>query len=354
MLEATDVRVRLGGKDVLAGVTLRVQPGEIVVISGDSPRTVAAVARTVGVDSPGDAVDGRTLPADPEELAEVMQDHTVFGRVSPEQKKAMVLALQSRGHVVAMTGDGVNDALALKTADLGIAMGDAAPATKAVSRMVLLDGRFDRLPAVLAEGRQVIANMERLAHIYLTKTTYALLLGVVFSLLAWRFPLLPRQASTVDFLMIGAPTFLLALLPNTRRYVPGFLGRALRFALPSGTVILLAMLGLIWFVRTRTVEVSTPQLQTAAMITLTLAGLWVLSTMARPLTRATAALVAAMYALLAAVVLVPASRWYHVLEIPTPEVLTASLVIGALACAGIEAVHQLHRRHVERTTPLGH
>ena len=331
----------------------RDQGVRIAVISGDSPRTVAAVARTVGVDVPGDAVDGRTLPSDPEELAEVMQAHSVFGRVAPEQKRAMVAALQSRGHVVAMTGDGVNDALALKTADLGIAMGNAASATKAVSRMVLLDGRFDRLPAVLAEGRQVIANMERLAHIYLTKTTYALLLGVVFSLLAWPFPLLPRQASTVDLIMIGAPTFFLALLPNARRYVPGFLGRALRFALPSGAVILAAMLALGWYVRNRAAgEVGTAQLQTAAMITLTLAGLWVLSTMARPLTRGTAVLIAAMYAVLALVVLVPASRWYHVLEVPAPDVLTASLVIAGLACAGIEAIHRVHRRHGERTVPL--
>ena len=331
----------------------RDQGVRIAVISGDSPRTVAAVARTVGVDVPGDAVDGRTLPSDSEELAEVMQAHSVFGRVAPEQKRAMVAALQSRGHVVAMTGDGVNDALALKTADLGIAMGNAASATKAVSRMVLLDGRFDRLPAVLAEGRQVIANMERLAHIYLTKTTYALLLGVVFSLLAWPFPLLPRQASTVDLIMIGAPTFFLALLPNARRYVPGFLGRALRFALPSGAVILAAMLALGWYVRNRAAgEVGTAQLQTAAMITLTLAGLWVLSTMARPLTRGTAVLIAAMYAVLALVVLVPASRWYHVLEVPAPDVLTASLVIAGLACAGIEAIHRVHRRHGERTVPL--
>ena len=213
--------------------------------------------------------------------------------------------------------------------------------------MVLLDGRFDRLPAVLAEGRQVIANMERLAHIYLTKTTYALLLGVVFSLLAWPFPLLPRQASTVDFLMIGAPTFFLALLPNARRYVPGFLGRALGFALPSGTVILASMLALGWFLRTRGAEVPAPQAQAAAMITLTLAGLWVLAAMARPFTRATAALIGAMYALLAVTLLVPASRWYHLLELPTPDVLAAALGFGVLACAGIEAVHQVHRRRVD-------
>ncbi|MCR8676517.1 HAD-IC family P-type ATPase, partial [Micrococcus sp. HG099] len=319
-----------------------------VVISGDSPRTVAAVAREVGMDVAGHARDGRTLPEDPDALADVMAEHHVFGRVSPDQKKAMVEALQSRGHVVAMTGDGVNDALALKTADLGIAMGNAAPATKAVSRMVLLDGRFDRLPAVLGEGRQVIANMERLAHIYLTKTTYALLFGVVFSLLAWQFPLLPRQASTVDFIMIGLPTFFLALLPNPRRYVPGFLGRALRFAIPSGVVILLSMVALQVYVRLAADHVDLAQQQTAFMITLTLVGLWVLSVMSRPLTRRVVLLVLAMYAVLAAVVLVPASRWYHQMEVPPADVLVAALVIAAVGCVLIEVIHQVHRRHVAR------
>lgn len=319
-----------------------------VVISGDSPRTVAAVAREVGMDVAGHARDGRTLPEDPDALADVMAEHDVFGRVSPDQKKAMVAALQSRGHVVAMTGDGVNDALALKTADLGIAMGNAAPATKAVSRMVLLDGRFDRLPAVLGEGRQVIANMERLAHIYLTKTTYALLFGVVFSLLAWQFPLLPRQASTVDFIMIGLPTFFLALLPNPRRYVPGFLGRALRFAIPSGVVILLSMVALQVYVRLAADHVDLAQQQTAFMITLTLVGLWVLSVMSRPLTRRVVVLILGMYAVLAAVVLVPASRWYHQMEVPPADVLVAALVIAAVGCALIELIHQVHRRHVAR------
>ena len=277
-----------------------------------------------------------------------MAEHDVFGRVSPDQKKAMVQALQSRGHVVAMTGDGVNDALALKTADLGIAMGNAAPATKAVSRMVLLDGRFDRLPRVLGEGRQVIANMERLAHIYLTKTTYALLFGVVFSLFAWQFPLLPRQASTVDFIMIGAPTFFLALLPNPRRYVPGFLGRALRFAIPSGAVILLSMVTLQTYVRLTAGDVDLARQQAAFMITLTLLGLWVLSVMSRPLSARVVVLILAMYAVLAAVVLVPASRWYHRMEVPPTDVLVAALVVAALGCGLIEVIHQVHRRHVAR------
>ncbi|WP_370643488.1 HAD-IC family P-type ATPase, partial [Micrococcus sp. ACRRV] len=325
----------------------REQGVAVKVISGDSPRTVAAVARAVGMEVPGDAVDGRTLPADPAELADVLESHEVFGRVAPEQKQAMVAALQSRGHVVAMTGDGVNDALALKTADLGIAMGNAAPATKAVSRMVLLDGRFARLPDVLREGRQVIANMERLAHIYLTKTSYALLFGLVFSLLAWPFPLLPRQASTADFLMIGAPTFFLALLPNPRRYVPGFLRRALLFAVPAGVTIVAAMLAVSWYARHLSSKpVDTAQLQTASLITLTLLGLWVLTCISRPLRPLMCGVVAGMYALLAAAVLVPASRWYHQMELPAPDLLAASLAIALGGCVVVEAVHRIHHARV--------
>ncbi|NUL45720.1 HAD-IC family P-type ATPase [Cellulosimicrobium funkei] len=335
----------------------REQDVELKVISGDHPRTVAAVAREVGMDVEGDGYDARDLPSDPEGLRAVLQGHSVFGRVSPEQKKGMVSALQQDGHVVAMTGDGINDALALKSADLGIAMGNGAPATKAVSRMVLLDSRFSRLPSVLAEGRQVIANMEQLAHMYLTKTAYAVLFGVVFSLLAWQYPLLPRQASTVDFLMIGLPTFFLALMPNQRRYVPGFLGRALRFAIPSGLVILAGLLAVNGYARWfagfsgeamgtagGVEEVSLQQVQTASVITLTLMGLWVLNLISRPLTRWKLALVAAMHALLLLVLLIPASREFHQFEIPPVDLTLAAVTIGAVACVLLEGIHHLHRR----------
>ncbi len=133
------------------------------VISGDNPRTVGAVAHRVGLPDPGEPYDARELPEDNDALAEVLEQHSVFGRVTPHQKRAMVKALQSREHVVAMTGDGVNDALALKDADIGVAMGSGAAATRAVAQLVLLDSEFDRLPGVVAEGRRVIANIERVS-----------------------------------------------------------------------------------------------------------------------------------------------------------------------------------------------
>src|SRR5699024_8623660 len=153
-----------------------------------------------------------TLPESGPELVEAARTHAVFGRVSPEQKKNMVLGLREAGHVVAMTGDGINDALALKHADLGIAMGNAAPATKSVSRLVLLDGRFDRLPGVLAEGRKIIANIERVTNLFLTKTAFAILLGLTLGVLCWQFPFLPRQYSTADLLIVGGPAFFLTML----------------------------------------------------------------------------------------------------------------------------------------------
>ena len=206
----------------------------IKIISGDNPTTVAAIARRVGLqfDAAG-IVDARTLGSDPEDLREVAARSTVFGRVSPEQKRALVQALQRNGHVVAMTGDGVNDVLALKDADIGIAMGNGAQATKAIAQLVLLDGSFSHLPAVLAQGRRVIGNIERVANLFVAKNMmsfFAILTAAGFAL---PFPFLPRQLTLVSALTIGIPAFFLALGPNTSRYVPGFLKRVLRFALPA-------------------------------------------------------------------------------------------------------------------------
>ena len=204
------------------------------VISGDSPLTVSAVAKRAGLPQAGDPVDARDLPEDPAALGALLEERSVFGRVSPHQKQAMVKALRARGHTVAMTGDGVNDVLALKLADLGIAMGSGAPATKAVAELVLLDGRFATLPGVVAEGRRVTANIERVANLFITKTVWATLLAVAVGALLLPYPFLPRHLTIIDTLAIGVPSFFLALAPNPRRYRPGFAGRVLRFAIPAG------------------------------------------------------------------------------------------------------------------------
>jgi len=251
------------------------------VISGDNPVTVAAIAAHLGLRNPDGGepvgVDARTLPAieDTQALADVLEKHTVFGRVTPEQKRAFVNALKSRGHTVAMTGDGVNDALALKDADLGIAMGNAAPATKAVSRLVLLNSQFDALPSVVAEGRRVIANMERVASLFLTKTTWAALLAAVVAITGFVYPFLPRQLTIVSSLTIGIPAFVLALAPTNQRYRAGFLARVLRLSVPAGVIVVVGVL----CARLTLILMGSNRNQISSVCTLVLVagGLWLLS-----------------------------------------------------------------------------
>ena len=215
-------RIRPDAEQTLAW--FREQGVRCRIISGDNPVTGGAIARKVRLtgDRTPVAMDARELPDDIHQLGRLLENVDVLGRVLPEQKKLIVEALHDRGYTVAMTGDGVNDSLAIKEADLGIAMGNAAPATKAVAQVVLVDGRFSHLPDVVARGRQVMANMERVAGLFLVKTVYSALisLGVVLSQIP--YPYLPRHITYVGALTIGAPAFVLALAPNTRRYVPGF------------------------------------------------------------------------------------------------------------------------------------
>src|SRR6266508_3782713 len=197
------------------------------VLSGDHPRTVATVARQVGIPGADEPVDARSLPTDPAALAGLLERRSVFGRVVPDQKQAMVAALHTRDHVVAMTGDGVNDVLARKDADLGIAMGNGSPASRAVAQLVLLSSRFATLPDVVAEGRRVIANIERVAKLFVTKTVYATALAVAVGIARLPFPFLPRQLTLVGSLTIGIPGFFLALEPNLRRARPDLVRRVL-------------------------------------------------------------------------------------------------------------------------------
>lgn len=235
-------KIRADARQTLAW--FRQQGVRCRVISGDNPTTVASVAEEVGLtgNSKPVSMDARQLPKDINQLAEVLENVDVLGRVLPDQKKAIVQALHSKGHVVAMTGDGVNDTLALKEADLGVAMGNAAPAAKAVAQVVLVDSRFSHLPDVVAKGRQVMANMERVAGLFLVKTVYSALISAGVVLLGLNFPYLPRHITYIGSLTIGIPAFLLALAPNTRRYVPGFLHRVVRFALPNGIAVAVSVL----------------------------------------------------------------------------------------------------------------
>ncbi|MFT4212211.1 MAG: HAD-IC family P-type ATPase [Microbacterium sp.] len=317
----------------------------IRIISGDNPRTVAAIARQVGV-AVDEGYDARTLPADPEALADVLETHTVFGRVTPEQKKDMVTALQSRGHTVAMTGDGVNDALAIKTADIGIAMNSGAAATKAVARLVLLDGRFSHLPDVVAEGRQVIANIERVSMLFLTKTAYATGLAILFGALVLEFPFLPRQLSITDGLTIGIPAFFLALMPNARRYIPGFLRRSLSFAIPAGVVIALTLTA--YTLTARSLDVDMDQLRTGSTIILAIVGIWILSILSRPLNRYKVIVIGGMFIALTALFTIPLATVFFQLTDPGEPAAYALTGYTILAIALIEVVRLLHLRFVRR------
>ncbi len=303
------------------------------VISGDNPRTVSAVARRVelpGVED-DDGFDARELPDDVDALADVLENQSVFGRVTPQQKRAMVGALQSRGHVVAMTGDGVNDALALKDADIGVAMGSGAPATRAVAQLVLLDGRFAVMPGVVAEGRRVIANIERSANLFVTKTVYATLLAIAVALAGWKYPFLPRHFTIVSTFTIGIPGFFLALAPNSRRYIPGFIERVLRFTIPAGLIAAsAAMLG--YGIAFYGNDVNLRESRTTATLVLVVVGLWVLVLQARPFNWWKTLLVGSMVLAVALIVAVPALSDFYALELPPDDVLVeAGLVaLGAI------------------------
>src|SRR6516165_4140993 len=311
------------------------------VISGDSPRTVSAVAARAGVPRAGDPVDARDLPEDPGALAAVLEERSVFGRVTPQQKESMVKALQARGHTVAMTGDGVNDVLALKLADIGVAMGTGAPATKAVAELVLLDNGFATLPGVVAEGRRVTANIERVANLFITKTVWATLLAVATGAALIPYPFLPRHLTIIDTLAIGVPAFFLALAPNRRRYLPGFVGRVLRFTVPAGLIIAAATFSAYAVARARGLSL-TEQRTAATLVTLIL-SLCVLALLAMPLTWRRITLLIAALAAFALLFPVPAVRGFYKLELPHGA-LQCTLLIAALGAAALAGFWAVSRR----------
>lgn len=323
---------------------------DIRIISGDNPATVAAVARRAGLDV-GEAIDARTLPTDLEALADILENHHVFGRVTPEQKKLMIAAMQSRGHVVAMVGDGVNDALALKHADLGIAMGSGSAATKAVSNLILLDGRFSSLPGVVDEGRKVIANIERLSRLFLTKTVWAMTLAGVLGAGLLSFPFLPRQLSAIDAFTIGVPSFLLAMLANSRRYVPGFLKRSLAFCVPAGLVTAVTVLTVDFWIRTDGTW-RPEESQTAIALLLGMTGLWVLTTLSVPLSPPRLGILAGMLAMAAGVFLItPFADFFGFAALSGAQLLPIVLA-GLAANALIAVVAWVVDRQVS-TKPVG-
>ncbi|MEV7600160.1 HAD-IC family P-type ATPase [Kitasatospora sp. NPDC089797] len=290
-----------------AAETLRYFEGQNVrakVISGDAAVSVGAVAAHLGLPGADHPLDARTLPQDPEQLADTADRTSVFGRVTPQQKRQLVGALQSRGHTVAMTGDGVNDVLALKDADIGVAMGTGSDATKAVAQIVLLNDSFATLPSVVAEGRRVIGNIERVAGLFLVKTVYSVLLALLVIFTHSPYPFLPRHSTVLSTLTIGVPAFFLALAPNNERARTGFVKRVLRLAIPGGAI---AGTGtFIAYSLARADHATDLKADTSvATLTLFLIAIWVLAIVARPYNWWRLLLIGTMGAAFALVLLVP-------------------------------------------------
>jgi cation-transporting ATPase E len=396
----------------------------VKVISGDSAVSVGAIARQLAIGGADHPVDARTLPsggeseeaggpaardgsratepdgngsasgsgsavagdgvavagdrgvpgrgplpvaelAEPElaAVADALEGNSVFGRVSPRQKQIFVTALQSRGHTVAMTGDGINDVLALTRADLGVAMGSGSGATRAAAKIVLLDDSFATLPYVVAEGRRVLGNIERVASLFLTKTAYAMLLSIATAVVALaadeglqglRFPFLPRHLTLISTLTIGVPAFVLALAPSAQRVAPGFVSRVLRFAIPAGIACAAATFSA-YLIARLTPGGTLVTDRTTAVITLAATALWVLALVARPYTWWRIALVVAMAAGMVLALTVPVSRTFF--DLRELNLATDLIALGIAACAGtvltvfLALTHRLPGGNPSRTGP---
>ncbi|MEU4415260.1 cation-translocating P-type ATPase [Nocardia salmonicida] len=324
------------------------QQVSIKVISGDNAVSVGAVASSLDLPGGDHAVDARTLPEDPAALADILDHETTFGRVRPDQKRAMVGALQSRGHTVAMTGDGVNDVLALKDADIGVAMGAGSPATRAVAQIVLLDNKFATLPYVVGEGRRVIGNIERVSNLFLTKTVYSVLLaflvgiaGVgsqIFGYDPIGYPFLPRHVTIAAWFTIGIPAFVLSLAPNNERARTGFVGRVMRLAVPSGVVIGIATFVsyLIAYAGPEASETQKVQAGTTALITLIMIAVWVLVLVARPYVWWKVVLIAVSVLAYVALFTIPFTREFFKLDPSNPRLTFAAVVCGAIGIVLVE------------------
>lgn len=315
----------------------RGQDVAVKVISGDNAASVGAVTRQLGVTA-GDAIDARHLPEDEVAFRSAVSGGSVFGRVTPFQKRRMVDALQADGHAVAMTGDGVNDVLALKDADLGVAMGSGSPATRSVAQIVLLDDKFATLPHVVAEGRRVIGNIERVAKLFLTKTVYAATLALLVGVMGLPSPFLPLHMTIVGWFTIGIPAFLLSLAPNRERARRGFVRRTLSAGIPFGLII--AIVSFVTYLLTRGLGDVPDELQvqssTATLAALIMTASWVLAVVSRPWFVWRIALVAFGYAFYSAVFLwEPAANFFQ-LDISNTGFMATGLVAGAAGMAAVE------------------
>ncbi|GAA4664991.1 HAD-IC family P-type ATPase [Gordonia humi] len=377
-------RVRPDARDTIE--YFESQNVEVKVISGDNALSVGAVASSLGLGDPEHAVDARKLPTEQEELARVVEGAEAFGRVRPDQKRAMVTALQGEGHTVAMTGDGVNDVLALKDADIGVAMGSGSSAARSVAQIVLLDNKFATLPYVVGEGRRVIGNIERVSNLFLTKTVYAVLLALLvgvgglvvkaLDLAPISYPFQPIHVTISAWFTIGVPAFILSLAPNNERAKEGFVRRVLTQAIPNGLIIGLATFICFMFVNrdysaavasytgdvllapsdtsaaiigaSQAIGAQQTQAATATLAVMIACAVYVLAVVARPYTWWKYLLIAVSVLAYVLIFTVPFSQRMFHLDSSNGGMMLVALVCAAVGCAAIEISSRVLGRVLER------
>ena len=301
---------------------------DVKVISGDDPRTVSGIAQKVGVPNAAKFVDATTLETD-EDIASAVSEYAVFGRVKPEQKKAFVLALQEKGHTVAMTGDGVNDTLALKAADCSVAMAAGSDAARNVAQLVLVDNDFAHMPDVVAEGRRSINNLQRSASLFLVKTVFSMVLAVLFIILPWQYPYQPIQMTLVSGFTIGIPSFVLALEPNHDRIKGRFLENVIVKSLPGSIAVILMVLAV--NIIGYGVGMNYDQVSTVCVLLTAWVGVNLIFRISQPFTPLRIALIAfVIIGCVGAAALLP---WLFNIEMFTPEMWWLAIGCGVGASA---------------------
>ena len=290
--------VRENAKETFA--YFRDQGVTIKVISGDNPVTVAAAAREAGIERADKYVDASTLTTEAE-IAAACETYNVFGRVKPNQKKQLIQALQSKKHTVAMTGDGVNDVLALKEADCSVAMASGSDVAAQISDLVLMNSDFSSMPSVVAEGRRVINNIERAASLYLVKNIFSLILAVISITAAFSYPLTPSQLTLMSLLAIGIPSLILALEPNENLVQGKFLRNAILRALPAAFTDLFIIIFVLLF--QQAFQINNNEISTITALLVTIVGFFMLWKVAKPVNRLHVGMMAGLIAALVFIVL---------------------------------------------------
>jgi cation-transporting P-type ATPase E len=332
----------------------RSQGVELKVLSGDRPETVASIARDAGIE--GAAMDASSLGADEAELREIASTHSVFGRISPQGKRRIVEALRADGRYVAMVGDGVNDVPALKAARLAIAQGTGTQMARTVADVVLVHGDFAAVPAMVAEGRKILRNVQRVAKLFVTKSAFAAFLVLSIGLTPTAYPLLPRQLTLAASLTIGIPGFFLALAPSSGTYSSrGFVRELARFALPAGTAAGLGVLSSYVF-SLNVLDSRLVEARTVAVTVLVLVGLYLilaLEVSGRVRGAAVSTLCLALLIGYVVVLIVPFAREFFSLAVPGPAVVGPALAGAVLAISGLAVLDDrfIPGRTEERARP---